>query len=296
MREDEFIFIKLMGGLGNQLFQYSFGRWLERLSGRRIVFDDITGFRKDLYNRENDLLKLNIKTLFVSIDKRFKQFLPHKLLVKVINRFPLINMVTSKKVIFENKFRIMELKASIYYYIGFWQDIAFVDEETIEYIRQCSLLKNKKNNIKNIFRGEVVVSVHFRSYGVVNGQVFDEALKYHGEMEASYYRKAIHLLKQTIEEPVFVVFSDNYKRAKELFSDFNGKYYFYCDINNNSDYVDEFKNMLCADHFIIANSTFSWWAATLSQNKNKIVICPQKWFNFVEDKINNIYPNTWIKI
>ena len=61
---------------------------------------------------------------------------------------------------------------------------------------------------------------------------------------------------------------------------------------------EELLYMSNCDHFIIANSTYSWWGAYLSNNKNKIVICPNNWFGPELKHYNlcDLFPTDWIKI
>jgi hypothetical protein len=54
--------------------------------------------------------------------------------------------------------------------------------------------------------------------------------------------------------------------------------------------------MLLCRHFLIANSSFSWWAAWLNQNHGKIVIRPSQWFQAQEFKDVDICPPEWIKV
>ena len=53
--------------------------------------------------------------------------------------------------------------------------------------------------------------------------------------------------------------------------------------------------MLSCSNFILANSSFSWWAAYLSNNVNKLVVAPAKWFN-VNIDTSDLIPKEWIRI
>lgn len=107
----------------------------------------------------------------------------------------------------------------------------------------------------------------------------------------SYYKRAISTIENNVENPVFFVFTnshedhvwirDNYK--------FNGTVN-YVDLNN-PDYIELFL-MSCCKHFIISNSTFSWWAQYLSDNDNKIVVAPSIWYRNNADS-KNIYMDNW---
>jgi hypothetical protein len=49
-------------------------------------------------------------------------------------------------------------------------------------------------------------------------------------------------------------------------------------------------------HFIMANSTFSWWASWLARGyADKVVICPEKWFTAPQFNIKDLYPDSWIR-
>lgn len=94
-----------------------------------------------------------------------------------------------------------------------------------------------------------------------------------------YYRKAINYIENCVENPVYFVFSDDIPWAIKFIKDI---------INGNSTVIGESGDnnvaeklymMSACKHFIVANSTFSWWAVYLSQYDNKIVVSPSKWFN-----------------
>jgi hypothetical protein len=131
------------------------------------------------------------------------------------------------------------------------------------------------------------VSLHIRRGDYVDNK---EVSEFHGTCSPEYYKKAIEFLKAKGDLEVFV-FSDDIQWAKEnLRAD---KINFVA--QNNPGYIDMNLMALCK-HNIIANSSFSWWAAWLNQSPSKIVIAPQKWFADPGRQTPDIYPKNWIKI
>jgi hypothetical protein len=111
------------------------------------------------------------------------------------------------------------------------------------------------------------------------------------QLTHEYYLSAVSYISKVLEFPRFFVFSDDISWVKE-------NIYISGDVihveNIGSD-IDEFQLMMSCKNFIIANSTFSWWAARLSSNINKVIIAPKKWFRDEEIKWK-IVPENWMKL
>lgn len=106
--------------------------------------------------------------------------------------------------------------------------------------------------------------------------------------DMEYYRKALlffHDVKNVL------VFSDDIEWTKSTFIDKNFKI-----IEGEPDYMDLYIMSMCTNN-IIANSTFSWWAAWLNKNPDKLIVSPNKWFSDeYEHNIDELIPKSWIKI
>ena len=116
-------------------------------------------------------------------------------------------------------------------------------------------------------------------------------------MDASYYKRALDYLAD-ISNPILHIFSDDIEYAKEFFSDFSEyeiKYEDWIPDSDNKD-LDEFYLMASCRHQIIANSSFSWWAAYLNNYENKIVIAPASAPNIDYKSIEGVYPKEWIML
>lgn len=113
--------------------------------------------------------------------------------------------------------------------------------------------------------------------------------KNHHNLDLNYYQKALDLFDSGRQ---VIIFSDDTEWCKQqdIFSDDR---FLVCEVNNP--YADLCIMSKCSD-FIIANSTFSWWGAWLSDNPNKKVIAPSKWFgpNNQHHSTKDLFPKDWI--
>lgn len=122
-----------------------------------------------------------------------------------------------------------------------------------------------------------------------------EKINYHGVVETDYLLEAMNLLASKIVSPFFYIFSDdipwciNNIRGKENIFFVDEKYY-------DSKFKSYFILMKSCKHFIIANSTFCWWAAWLASNPYKIVIAPKKWFAIEHLSSEDLIPEEWIRL
>jgi hypothetical protein len=102
-----------------------------------------------------------------------------------------------------------------------------------------------------------------------------------------YYEEAMKIISEKVAEPRFFFFSDDIEWVKKNIKHPDNSVFL-----KNKDFEDMHLMSLCK-HNITANSTFSWWAAWLNKNQNKIVITPQRWFS---DNTSIAIPETWQKI
>ena len=120
-------------------------------------------------------------------------------------------------------------------------------------------------------------------------QIFDNC-------SLDYYYKCVEQLSIKIENPNFFIFSDDPEWVRK---NFKIKYPFQIIDHNNADTnFEDLRLMYSCDHNIISNSSFSWWAAWMNQNPNKIVYAPLKWFNSNNRNLNpkDLVPNSWISL
>lgn len=101
---------------------------------------------------------------------------------------------------------------------------------------------------------------------------------------------AIEQIKSRVENPVFFMFSDDIQWVRENVSTGCPTYY-----EDGTDPVwEKLRLMSACKHFIISNSTFSWWVQYLAKNEDKIVVSPSRWFN--NDYKSPLIDKKWIKI
>jgi len=178
----------------------------------------------------------------------------------------------------------------INYFIGGWHcELYFKKIESkirSQYTFDTNLIGEKNLSILYRIRQENSVSIHLRRGDYV-GRQFD------GICPQEYYLSAISKINEILNDNdlKYYVFSDDIECAKSYFI---GNNFFF--VNNNKG-VDSWIDMCLMSnckHNIIANSTFSWWAAWLNPNLEKVVIAPNHFISTRETP--DFYPSKWIKI
>jgi hypothetical protein len=286
------IIVKLMGGLGNQMFQYTAARSLS--SSQRIYFD-----YSFLNNNNTSLEGFTARTFELNVFNNLKingisSYLLRFLLSKN-KKYALLKRLLPtkfKKVIYVNEENFKDTITKFNGHFSYYLDGYFQNPLHFESMRK-SLLKEFSfpntsfsfNELKNEIKQVNSVSIHIRRGDYLNPNVSD----FHGILSLEYYQKAVSIINTKIINPVYFIFSDDPNWCKENLLFINEKIIV---SGNQEAWIDMYLMTQCK-HQIIANSSFSWWGAWLNQNPDKVVISPKKWFTSIE---TNIIPKEWISL
>ncbi len=169
---------------------------------------------------------------------------------------------------------------------GYFQSEKFFPNDVNELKKDLTISNSIIENnpfCKKIIDDDKSVCVSIRLGDYLNNPV-------HGVCKLEWYFSAMMKMKEELGSPNFYVFSDDIEELKDAFTDkFN--VVFESESGIKEDYL-KLQMMANCKHFIISNSSYSWWAQYLSENKDKIVIAPNKWYNI--DLPCDIYQDNWI--
>lgn len=282
------IIVKIQGGLGNQLFEYAYGRAISERYKVPLKLD-LTNY--DFANAHDE-----------SPDKKFNRGYG-------ISRFNTIGEIATKNEIqIFNKYKRRPGKIW-YLYNKFIADPAlYLEESQFNYSEKCAFpdaLKKGKSvyadgfwqtekyfkDIEQIIRRELTLrhAPDTRHEQMISLMKDTESIclhvrrgnflipqynKHHGICPPDYYERAVKAITKKIKKPHFFIFSDDMTWVKENLSlDFPTTY---VDINGPEKDYEDIRLMSSCKHHILANSSFSWWGAWLSNNKSQIVFYPSK--------------------
>ena len=305
------ITVRLYGGLGNQMFQYAVGRCVSILNKTTLQLD-VSYFDQQTYSilRSYGLSCFNILQQFAQKDeleaihstsddntrlgwlqKYLKQIFGDSTQKTVSNLSPVL-------IRRESSYRfdpcVLDLKGNIYL-DGYWQSEKYFlpienllrRELTVRYPAH-----EKYRCLIEFAQSLDSISLHMRRGDYVS---HPSAKNLHGLCSLDYYCQALELINQNalITNPHVFVFSDDINWVKQ-----NLKYDIpltFVDSIPHCEFED-LRLMRNCKHNIIANSSFSWWGAWLNENPNKIVICPDPWFDQLDWDTQDLIPASWIKL
>ena len=287
------IITKLIGGLGNQMFQYAAGRRAAHTNQTELKLD--TSWFKNpngAIQRDYLLNVFNIEEAFASEEKLNKfRGARQNVLIKLIASYYKRPYVKQRFSYFDKN--ILKVNDNTYL-DGYWtSEKYFKDIEEI--VRKEFTFKDKPDAVNqkmiNSIKNCDSISIHIRR----GDYIFDETTnKYHGVCGLDYYSNSVAMIVKKVKNPYFFIFSDDIKWVKQ---NLHLKFpCVYVDYNIGKKDYEDMRLMSNCHHNIIANSSFSWWGAWLNQYKNKIIIAPKKCFRDKSIDTTDLIPQPWIKI
>lgn len=277
--------VSIRGGLGNQMFEYAAARNYQLMYGDELILNKVS-YQNDKFGRCYSLHYLNIDsavkvyekkniilTLFAAMSKFFPDIVLH--LGMKIGYF-----VWNGKKYYKLPFMKNRKK---YLYSYFQSERYFIENRDLirEELKVSDEYCNKNKDLLEKIQTKNSVCVHIRRGDYVTGNLLMCSLE--------YYEMGIKYMNENINAPQFFVFSDDIQWVRDHL--IKGDAIHYVD-DVKHDY-EELQLMYSCKHFIISNSSFSWWAQYLSDYTEKIVIAPVKWMPDDVEK-RALYMDEWI--
>lgn len=288
------ITVRLIGGLGNQLFQYAAARALALRHGAQVKLD-LSGFESyGLRRYELDSYSIvasiatpeELATIGMSAP-------PTSFLGRLLGRLRPQPALHYREPHFHYDPELARQTLPIFM-DGYWQSERYF-ADAADVIRQELTPRDALEPNNAAVAAEIgqvnAVSLHVRRGDYVSNS---HTNAYHGVCSLDYYRAAVSHIRSTVAEPHLFVFSDDHDWTREnLKLDLPTTYV----VANSADrgFRDMQLMSLCRHH-VIANSSFSWWGAWLNPSPEKVVVAPARWFAAGENDTKDLVPTAWVRL
>lgn len=300
------------GRLGNQMFQYAAARALQEKNNQSIIinFRQVIGANTEgTIGWENSLKYFNVapceyvnrRSLFFDMSM-YKQIYCAAYVLRYRKYLKDLNKLYHFQIKFCNNLDKLGIRwlANGYYdfkynnlsdYLlngsfespKYFEDIR--DKLLLEFTPKMPELETNEWLYKKI-KGNNSVCVSLRHF-----QLTEDISDMYDVCSFEYYKSAINYMKSKLENPVFIIFSDDIEWAKKALNSLDVEFVFE---TLNNPIWEKLRLMYSCRHFIIPNSTFAWWAQYLGRFDEKIVISPSLWFQ--SDFESPLILKNWVKI
>lgn len=287
------IIIQLKGGLGNQMFQYALYRALKK-KGKTVKIDDVTGF-------VNDKLREPVLQGY-GID--YERATKDEVVALTDSKMDIFSRIR-RKLTGRKTFRIDEesgrfdpniLELENAYLVGYWQSEKYFADEAVQNEIKEAFEKRPQELMNDTVSWTLLqqieccesVSLHVRRTDYVDA----EHIHIHNICSEKYYKNAIDKIRKEYPNAMFFIFTDDKEWCKKHFK---GRCFSVVELEEGPKTdIAEMMLMSRCKHHIIANSSFSWWAAWLNDAPEKLVIAPSKWINHKD--MDDIYTERMVKV
>ncbi len=291
------IVVKLLGGLGNQMFQYALGRKMAILHSDELWLDGSFFSEKGSHTpREYELDIFQIHASLAS-GELLKQCIPapatrmHRWINKWLGRNVQSIQYHEKGHAFQPE--VFHHKGDIHL-IGYWQSQNYF-LDIADTIREDFTFRIPPQGLNADLITQMnscnAVSIHIRRGDYVSNA---SASAFHGLCGVDYYQAAVERIAKGTPNIHLFIFSDDMEWVKQhLRFDYPMTY---IDHNHGKQSWEDMRLMASCKHHIIANSSFSWWAAWLNPSTDKKVVAPSRWFMDASINTQDVLPTDWIKL
>lgn len=288
---------RLIGGLGNQMFQYAAGRALALERGLSLRLD-VSGFADYGLHQGFELQRVFDIPVEIASEADVCDILGWQCSPQ-IRRI----VARSSMAVFRRRGFIVEPHFHYWpgiknvpqdcYLSGYWQSEKYFHEVApvirTDFTFKAPLTRQNAELADQI--GQVnAVSLHVRRGDYAKNP---KTTATHGLCSLDYYRAAIQYVSDRVEQPYFFIFSDDITWVKDhLKVNFPCQY---VDHNRGAESYNDMYLMSLCRHYIIANSSFSWWGAWLNPHEDKIVVMPQRWLAN-DNNVKDLFPFGWVPL
>lgn len=270
-QKDPLVVIQLSGGMGNQMFQYALYLQLKEL-GRNVKIDDRTEYQgrnarpirlpifNAVYTTPTETEMKCLTDSYLDIGSKIRRKITGRKTAEY----------KEKSHLFEDK--ILEMERA--YLVGWWQSekyfAAVKDKVKSAFVFQNIKLTKEMLKYEEAIKNTNSVSVHIR-----RGDYLEISEVYGGICTEEYYERGMKKMKEEQPDCHFFIFTNDIPWVKEHMQ---GEDITLIEGNTeDTGYIDMYLMTKCK-HFILANSSFSWWGCYLSESEDKKVIAPSQWF------------------
>ena len=288
--EREKVFLRLNGGLGNQMFQWALARMIEETTDMEVYLDMSYFNMRKARPYQLDVFKL--KPRFIE-DWQTKLKLE---LIWTFRHFFDLHNLFGLKVYYESQFNFDKTISKIQpnsYISGFFQSELYfsnVENRLRDDFTFADGIFDENRKLANEMSQQNAVSLHVRRGDYINKKRYQDS---YAVCSPDYYKRAVEYIAQQHPDPVLYIFSDDIAWTKKNLR-FPYKTHFVSHNTGKESYIDMRLMSLCK-HNVIANSSFSWWGAWLNSNPDKIIIAPKQWFKDETIVQTDVIPKHWIQ-
>lgn len=292
------IIVNVIGGLGNQMFQYAAARALALARGLPLRLD-VSGFDGYGLHQGFELQRVFSCEAPLASAAEVRAVLGWRAapaLRRVLAR-PGLAALRGKAFVVEPHFHywqgIRDVPATSYLQ-GYWQSERYFADATAE-LRADFAFRQPLSAVNAAWAERIgccaAVSLHVRRGDYVSDARTHAA---HGVCSLDYYRAAARHIAGRVEAPEFFVFSDDIDWARDNLD--IGHPCHYLDHNRGAESHNDMRLMSLCRHHVLANSSFSWWGAWLNPRTDKVVVAPSRWFAGGERRVDDLFPNGWVTL